>query len=187
MIETNLLGVWRTLHGVLPDVIERSGYLLPIASLAAAVPDPLLTAYGASKAAVHSIGRSLRFELAHTGAKVGVGYFSVIDTNMTREAYEKPVVKRSLKSIPRALSRPAPVEAAAAAVVRGIEGRKRRVCHPRWVSPVLSMNGMTTNFEVLAARDPRFVRNYKKTQQEIREGKTVEAGAPEPKPEKETA
>jgi NAD(P)-dependent dehydrogenase (short-subunit alcohol dehydrogenase family) len=166
VISTNLLGVWHTLQPLLGDVIERKGYLLPIASLAAAVPTPLIPAYGASKAGVHSIGRTLRFELAHTGAKVGVGYFSVIDTPMTEAAYSEPVVKRSLKSLPRVLSRPAPVGAAASAIVRGIERRSRRVCHPRWVSPILSLHGLGAPLEALAARDPRFVRNLHKAQKE---------------------
>jgi NAD(P)-dependent dehydrogenase (short-subunit alcohol dehydrogenase family) len=169
VVETNLLGVWHTLQPLLGDVIERKGYLLPIASLAAAVPTPLIPAYGASKAGVHSIGRTLRFELAHTGAKVGVGYFSVIDTPMTEAAYSEPVVKRSLKSLPRVLSRPAPVGAAASAIVRGIERRSRRVCHPRWVSPILSLHGLGAPLEALAARDPRFVRNLHKAQKEAGE------------------
>jgi NAD(P)-dependent dehydrogenase (short-subunit alcohol dehydrogenase family) len=170
VIDTNLLGVWRTLQPLLGDVIERKGYVLPIASLAAAVPTPLIAAYGASKAGVHSIGRTLRFELAHTGAKVGVGYFSVIDTPMTEAAYSEPVVERSLKSLPRALSRPAPVGAAAAAIVRGIERRSRRVCHPRWVSPIVSLHGLGAPLEALAARDPRFIRNLHKAQKEARAG-----------------
>ncbi len=168
VIEINLLGVWRTLHAVLPDVIERKGYLLPIASLAAAVPTPLIAAYGASKAGVHSLGRTLRFELAHTGAKVGIAYFSVIDTNMTTEAYAQPVVERSLKSIPGGLSKPVPVQAAVAAIARGVERRAKRVCIPRWVSPVVSLAGLGGWVEALAARDPRFVRNLKRTIEETR-------------------
>ena len=31
-IEVNLLGVWRTVRAALPHVIERRGYILPIAS-----------------------------------------------------------------------------------------------------------------------------------------------------------
>src|SRR3954454_16328536 len=83
VIRINLLGVWWTLSHVMPDVIERQGYLLPIASLAAAVPTPLIAAYGASKAAVHSMGRTLRFELAPSGAKAGAAYLAEIGTDMT--------------------------------------------------------------------------------------------------------
>jgi len=166
VIQVNLLGVWRTLSACLPDVVERQGYLLPIASLAAAVPTPLIVAYGASKVGVHSIGRTLRFELAHTGAKVGVAYFAEIDTAMTQEAYKVPVVDRAVNSIPKGLRKIYPVEVASAAIVRGIERRSRRVCVPRWVSWTVSLNGLGGPFEALAARDPRFIRNLKQAQRE---------------------
>jgi NAD(P)-dependent dehydrogenase (short-subunit alcohol dehydrogenase family) len=161
VIRINLLGVWWTLSHVMPDVIERQGYLLPIASLAAAVPTPLIAAYGASKAGVHSIGRTLRFELAHTGAKAGVAYFAEIDTDMTRVAHKVPIIERSLKSIPEPLHRVQPVEVASKAIVRGIEKRSRRVCVPRWVNWTVSWNGLGGPVEWIAARDRRFVRNWK--------------------------
>jgi NAD(P)-dependent dehydrogenase (short-subunit alcohol dehydrogenase family) len=176
VIRVNLLGVWWTLSGVMPDVIERQGYLLPIASLAAAVPTPLIAPYGASKAGVHSIGRTLRFELAHTGAKAGVAYFGEIDTDMTREAHKVPVVERSLKSIPERLHRVQPVEVASKAIIRGIERRSRRVCIPRWVNFVVSWNGLGGPFEALAAREPRFVRNWKQAHVEA---EAAESPAPE--------
>jgi NAD(P)-dependent dehydrogenase (short-subunit alcohol dehydrogenase family) len=166
VIRINLLGVWWTLSHVMPDVIERKGYLLPIASLAAAVPTPLIAAYGASKAGVHSIGRTLRFELAHTGAKAGVAYFAEIDTDMTRVAHKVPIIERSLKSIPEPLHRVQPVEVASKAVVRGIEKRARRVCVPRWVNWTVSWNGLGGPVEWIAARDRRFVRNWKLAHEE---------------------
>src|SRR5581483_1395998 len=161
VIRTNLLGVWWTLKGVLPDVIERRGYLLPVASLAAAVPTPLIAAYGAAKSGVHSIGRTLRFELAHTGAKVGVAYFAEIDTEMTRVAHKVPIIERTLASVPKPLHRVQPVEVASKALVRGIERRSSRVTVPRWVNFVVSWNGLGRPLESLAARDRRFIRNWK--------------------------
>jgi NAD(P)-dependent dehydrogenase (short-subunit alcohol dehydrogenase family) len=166
VIRINLLGVWWTLSHVLPDVIERQGYLLPIASLAAALPTPLITAYGASKSAVHSIGRTLRFELAHTGAKAGVAYFGEIDTDMVRTAHQVPVVQRSLKSLPERFRKVQPVEAASEAIVRGIERRSRRICVPRWVGWTVSWNGLAGPIEGLVARDRRFARNWKLAHQE---------------------
>jgi NAD(P)-dependent dehydrogenase (short-subunit alcohol dehydrogenase family) len=166
IIRINLLGVWWTLSGVLPDVIERQGYLLGVASLAAAVPTPLIAAYGASKAGVHSIGRTLRFELAHTGAKAGTAYFAEIDTDMTRIAHKVPIIERSLKSIPEPLHRVQPVEVASKAVVRGIERRSRRICVPRWVGWTVSWNGLGGPIEWIAARDRRFIRNWKQAHAE---------------------
>jgi NAD(P)-dependent dehydrogenase (short-subunit alcohol dehydrogenase family) len=177
VIRINLLGVWWTLSGVMPDVIERKGYLLPIASLAAAVPTPLIAAYGASKAGVHSIGRTLRFELAHTGAKAGVAYFAEIDTDMTRVAHKVPIIERSLKSIPEPLHRVQPVEVASKAVVRGIEKRSRRVCVPRWVNWTVSWNGLGGPIEAIAARDRRFVRNWKQAHIEAEQPEKLESVA----------
>src|SRR5918998_2422580 len=78
-IEINLLGVWRTVRACLPQVIERRGYVLVIASMAAAVHAPGLAAYSASKAGAEAFGDSLRSEVKHLGVDVGVGYFGFID------------------------------------------------------------------------------------------------------------
>lgn len=169
VIQTNLLGVWRTLRPVLPDVIERRGYLLPIASLAAAVPVPLGAAYGASKAGVHSLARTLRMELAHTGARVGVGYFALVDTAMVRDSFAEPIVANARVAIPPPFRRPAPVEAAGVAIVRGIERRAKRICVPRWVGVVLALGGLGAPLESLVARDPRIGRAIGAAEQERRD------------------
>jgi YD repeat-containing protein len=174
IIRINLLGVWWTLKGVLPDVIERQGYVLGVASLAAAVPTPLIAAYGASKAGVHSIGRTLRFELAHTGAKAGTAYFAEIDTDMTRIAHKVPIIERSLKSIPEPLHRVQPVEVASKGVVRGIEKRASRITVPRWVNWTVTWNGLGRPIEWIAARDRRFVRNWKQAHVEAEQQPAME-------------
>jgi YD repeat-containing protein len=177
IIRINLLGVWWTLKGAMPDVIERQGYLLGVASLAAALPTPLIAAYGASKAGVHSIGRTLRFELAHTGAKAGTAYFAEIDTDMTRIAHKVPIIQRSLASIPEPFHRVQPVEVASKAVVRGIEKRASRTTVPRWVNWALTWNGLGRPIEAIAARDRRFIRNWKQAhvEAELASGKQQEA------------
>ena len=85
-IEVNLLGVWRTVRACLPHVIERRGYVLVIASLAAAFHAPGMAAYAASKAGAEAFADSLRVEVTHLGVDVGVGYFAFIDTDMVRGA-----------------------------------------------------------------------------------------------------
>jgi hypothetical protein len=77
-----------------------------------------------------------------------------------------PVVEQTLASIPRRLHRVYPVEVASKAIVHGIERRSRRVCVPRWVSWVVSWNGLGGPLEALAARDRRFIRNLKRAQEE---------------------
>ena len=93
-IEINLLGVWRTVRAALPHVIERQGYVLVIASLAAAVHGPGMAAYSASKAGAEAFADSLRVEVKHLGVDVGVGYFAFIDTDMVRGGDAHPALGR---------------------------------------------------------------------------------------------
>lgn len=162
VIEINLVGVWRTVRAALPHVVERKGYVLAIASLAAVVPAPLIAAYVASKHGVEGFARTLRMELAHTGTRVGVGYFGFIDTDMVRTARAQAIVQRTMGTLPGFLERPLPVGAAGAAVVRGVERRAKHVYAPRWVPAVLALRGLGGPVESLAARDPRLVRALKR-------------------------
>jgi NAD(P)-dependent dehydrogenase (short-subunit alcohol dehydrogenase family) len=155
VIEINLLGVWRTVRAALPHVIERRGYVLPIASVAAIGPSPLLAAYVASKHGVEGFARSLRMEIAHTGTRVGVGYFGFIDTDMVRDAYAQPAADRLLGSLPRLATKPLPVGRAGKAIVRGIERRSKQVYAPRWVPTASRLRGLGGPLESLAARHPR--------------------------------
>src|SRR3954467_7701124 len=91
VIEVNVLGVHRTLYATLPHVIERRGYVLPVASLAAAMWSPGMGAYNAAKSGVEALGRTLGYEVKHLGVAVGGAYFSWIDPDMARGADAHPV------------------------------------------------------------------------------------------------
>ena len=136
-IEVNLLGVWRTVRTCLPHVIERRGYVLLTASLAAAMHAPGMAPYAASKAGVEAFGDSLRAELKRLGVDVGVAYFGFIDTDMVRGAEEHPMFKSLRNDSLGPLSRSAPVSAAGRAVVKGMENRSRWVVVPGWVRILL--------------------------------------------------
>ena len=141
-IEINLLGVWRTVRATLPHVVQRRGYILPIASLAAAMHGPLMAHYAATKAGVEAFADSLRFELAHTGTKVGVAYFSFIDTDMVRESFEESAAKLMRESTPGPVRAVASVDKAGRAVVRAVERRARIAYAPRWVPIPLGLRGI---------------------------------------------
>jgi NAD(P)-dependent dehydrogenase (short-subunit alcohol dehydrogenase family) len=141
-IEINLLGVWRTVRAALPYVTQRSGYILPIASLAAALHMPLMAHYAATKAGVEAFSNSLRGEVAHTGTTVGVAYFSFIDTDMVRESLDESPAKLLRESTPGPVSAVASVETAGRAIVRAIERRARKAYAPRWVPIPLALRGM---------------------------------------------
>jgi NAD(P)-dependent dehydrogenase (short-subunit alcohol dehydrogenase family) len=166
VIEINLIGVWRTVRAALPQVVERRGYVLPIASVAALIPGPLIAAYAASKHGVEGFARSLRLELAHTGVRVGVGYFGFIDTEMVRDAVAHPAVAHGMSLLPGVLSRPLPVGVAGAAIARGVECRAKRVYAPRWVPALIAIRGLGGPIETLAGRDPRLVRALREAEKQ---------------------
>jgi NAD(P)-dependent dehydrogenase (short-subunit alcohol dehydrogenase family) len=131
-IQVNLLGVWRTLRTTVPHVRERRGHLLSIASLAAIIHLPLMSAYAAAKAGVAAIADVLRMELEGTGTTVGVAYFGFIDTDMTAGAFDDPLVDEfRRRGGRRLLPRPLPVRVAGTAIVDGIERRARSIVVPK--------------------------------------------------------
>src|SRR6266516_5722319 len=135
VIEVNLVGVWRTARAVLPHLLESRGYLVCIASLAAAAHVPLMAPYAAAKAGVEAFANCLRLEVADKGIDVGVAYFGFIDTDMVREGQEL-ARRQSGQDGPGPMARPTPVPKAARGLVRGIERRSQRVVVPRYVYPL---------------------------------------------------
>ncbi len=131
-IEINLLGVWRTVRACLPHVIERRGYVLVIASMAAPLHAPGMAAYCASKAGAEAFADSLRSEVRHLGVDVGVGYFGFIDTDMVRGADAHPAVGALREAAGGPLSKTYPLSKAGRALADGIEKRRRWVVVPRY-------------------------------------------------------
>ena len=137
-IAVNVLGVYYTLRAAGPHISHPRGYALAIASLAAAVHVPMLGAYNASKAAVEALGDTLRIELHGSGARVGVGYFAFIDTDMVRRGHRT----RAAALVSRGRDAPpgtAPLAVAVGAIERGVERRSKRVTAPGWVAGVLPL------------------------------------------------
>jgi NAD(P)-dependent dehydrogenase (short-subunit alcohol dehydrogenase family) len=142
VIEINLLGVWRTVRAALPHVLERRGYVLTIASLAAAIHSPLMAPYAAAKAGVEGFANSLRVEVEPAGVAVGVAYFGVIDTDMVRDSYAEAGAQQLLDGAPRWITRRLPASSAARGLVRGIERRARRVVVPGTMKPLVLAPGI---------------------------------------------
>lgn len=140
-IEINLLGVLRTDHVVLPHLLQSGGYLLNVASLAAAAHAPLMTSYSASKAGVEGLTDSLRAELAGTGARAGCAYFGFIDTDMVRDAVAHPSTGAMLPMVPGFIRRPVSVERAADAIESAVRQRRARTWAPRYVGFALAARG----------------------------------------------
>jgi len=134
-LSVNVLGAYYTLRAAGPHVSHANGYALAISSLAAALHPPLLGAYSASKAAVEAMSNSLRIELSASGARVGVGYFAELDTDMTRRGFGTEAASKIRKAGP--FTSVAPLSIGIDALERGITRRARRIVAPWWVGAVL--------------------------------------------------
>jgi len=141
VVEVNLFGSFRTIRAALPHVIARRGYVLQISSAAAIAHAPFMTAYCASKAAVEAMADGLRTEVARLGVNVGVAYFSWIDTDMVRGADERAGMDGQRRRMGGPLARTSTLEDCVAAIVDGIERRRRWITLPRWVRGTLLLRG----------------------------------------------
>jgi NAD(P)-dependent dehydrogenase (short-subunit alcohol dehydrogenase family) len=136
VIDVNLVGVFHTIQAALPHLKARGGYVMVVASIAAVIPGPLVSAYVASKAGVESLVRAVRIEVAGDGVGVGIAYFGLIDTGLADQMLTRSGLGVVL---PGPLGKLASVEAAAAAITSGIARRARRVYAPWWVGPMLDL------------------------------------------------
>lgn len=143
-IDVNVLGVFHTVRAALPAIIERRGYVLLVSSSGAFLVVPGLSPYHASKAAVEHFANAVRLEVAHRGVAVGAAHMHWIDTAMVRDFSSNTAFGDMLAALPPGLGTTTAVAKCGAAIVTGIERRKRRVyCPPwvglfRWLRPVAS-------------------------------------------------
>ncbi len=141
LIETNVLGVFNSVHAVLPAMLMRGrGQIALIGSLAGFLPLPDSPSYCASKSAVLAYGRALNEGLRRHGIGVSVVCPGFVET---------PMANRVLSAKPFQVS----PEDAAKRIAEGLERRQQIIAFPfllvmlarlgqfmpawlrRWVSP----------------------------------------------------
>ncbi|RHW24961.1 SDR family NAD(P)-dependent oxidoreductase [Nocardioides immobilis] len=133
VLDVNVLGVYRTVHAALPQIIENQGQVVVVASVYAFVNGVMVAPYAMSKSAVEQLGRALRGELALHGASASVAYFGFVDTAMVREGFGSSIAQRFEATFPSFLRRRLTPAQAGKAVVDGIESRAPRIITPqRW-------------------------------------------------------
>jgi NAD(P)-dependent dehydrogenase (short-subunit alcohol dehydrogenase family) len=143
VIEINLLGVMYTDRAALPHLERSGGYVLNIASTAALLRGPGMSAYCAAKAGVEALSDCLRIEMQPLGVDVGVAYFLFLDTDMVNDGErEMPLLQRAKAEMPRAFSRTYPLAPAIEEVVAAIAERRRRVAYPRWFKKLIPLRQM---------------------------------------------
>ncbi|GHC64502.1 SDR family oxidoreductase [Streptomyces cinnamoneus] len=156
VVEVNLVGSAVTGRAFLPHLTESRGYLLQIASLAAIVPAPLMSAYCASKAGVEAYAHCLRAEVGHTGVRVGVAYLSWTDTDMVRGADENEAMRALRARLPWPANRTYPLGPAVDRLVDGIERRSAHVYAQPWLRAVQPLRGVLPGLLALGgAREMR--------------------------------
>jgi NAD(P)-dependent dehydrogenase (short-subunit alcohol dehydrogenase family) len=156
VIEVNLMGVWHTVRAALPQVSERRGHVVVVASVAAFANGMLGSSYMTSKAGVEQLGRALRTELTPFGASASVAYFGWVDTRMVQETFAKPGAGLLEEIAPAFLMKRITPPQAGAAVVKGIEERAPRIFAPRWWRYLSALRGlMNPLLDRRTERDPR--------------------------------
>jgi NAD(P)-dependent dehydrogenase (short-subunit alcohol dehydrogenase family) len=84
MLDLNLTAPFRCIRRAVPSMVERgSGRIVVIASVAAKVGEPYISAYTASKHGVLGLVRSAAVELARTGVTLNAVCPGYVDTPMT--------------------------------------------------------------------------------------------------------
>lgn len=156
VIEVDLLGVWRTVRAGLPQVVERQGHVVVVASVYAFFNGMFNASYAMAKAGVESFGRSLRAELARHGAGASVAYFGFIDTKMVQEGFSDPIAQEFEGTLPGFFRRRLPPSAAGTAIANGIAVRAPRIVAPKWWGVWSTLRGILNPlFDARAERDAR--------------------------------
>jgi NAD(P)-dependent dehydrogenase (short-subunit alcohol dehydrogenase family) len=146
VIEVNLLGVMYTDRAALPHLERSGGYVLNIASTAAVLRGPGMTAYCAAKAGVEALSDCLRIEMMPLGVAVGVAYFLFLDTDMVNDSErEMPMLQRAKAEMPRFLGRTYPLPPAIDEIVAAIAERRRRIAYPRWFLKALALRQLVAS------------------------------------------
>jgi len=174
VVEVDLLGVYRTIHAGMDQLVARRGHAVLVSSVYAFLNGMLLSPYAVSKAGVEQLGRALRVELAVHGAGATVAYFGFVDTRMVQEGLEhrRAIAGEDEEMLPAFLRKMITPEHAGEVVARAIERRRARVIAPRWWAAWSTLRGIVNPaLDFAAARVP-------KIQDVLREGDT----APPPQP-----
>lgn len=118
VIDTNLVGAWRTVSAVLPGMIAAGeGAIVATASVAGLVGAGGLAAYVASKHGVVGLVKSVAIDVARSGIRVNALCPGMIETSMVdRLADDAPNFRESLLALKPMGRLGVPSEAAEAAI-----------------------------------------------------------------------
>lgn len=122
-LQGNVTGLALTVKYAMPHLKKTGGRIGLVGSVGAFLPNPNLSAYGASKAAVHSIGLSLQVELMGTGVSCTTLHPGFVASEIAR--MDNDGVWHPERTDPRPANLIWPAEKAAKVMVRAVIRRKR--------------------------------------------------------------
>lgn len=112
IVDVNLHGTANTVRASLDQVVAARGQYVLVSSVLAFNNGALQSPYAASKAAIESLGRSLRIELAPRQVDVTIAYFAYIDTAMNAAVWADEAARSYDRSVPGFLKTPLGADAA---------------------------------------------------------------------------
>ena len=124
-LDTNVLGVLRTLYASLPELLKTRGHFVVVGSVAGHVPTPVTSAYCMSKFAVRGFAESIHGELAPSGIAVTLVSPGFVDSDIRRVDNHGKVHDSAPDPVPAWLRMPA--DRAARTIVGAIRRRRREV------------------------------------------------------------
>jgi short-subunit dehydrogenase len=119
----NVTGLALTVKYALPYLKQNQGRIGLVGSIAAYLPNPYIGAYGASKAAVHSIGLTLQAELKDTGVSCTTIHPGFVESEIAR--IDNEGVWHPERQDPRPANLMWPTDKAARVMVKAIINRRR--------------------------------------------------------------
>ncbi len=130
VMAVNYLSPIRLTLALLPELIDRSGRIVNISSIAARLGPGTEAAYAASKAALTAWSEAMAVDLADTGVKVHVVNPAIIDTELFRlPDNEEPIADMSMAL---------PVEAIVQPVVDQLDSGRFEIYVPEWFQDVVA-------------------------------------------------
>lgn len=122
-LQGNVVGLALTVKYALPHLKKTHGRIGLIGSVGAFLPNPSVGAYGASKAAVHSIGLTLQIELKDTGVSCTTIHPGFVKSEIAR--IDNDGVWHPDRHDPRPANLMWPTDKAAKVIIKAILNRKR--------------------------------------------------------------
>ncbi|MCZ7415990.1 MULTISPECIES: oxidoreductase [unclassified Streptomyces] len=82
LFDLNIRSTVRITRAALPSLVERGGAIVNVSSIAALRPGPVPVAYGATKAALNALGKSLAEEFGPQGVRVNTVSPGIVRTSI---------------------------------------------------------------------------------------------------------